>query len=59
MSTESLLSNVKFRKMLLESCFLVVEESHCIKTFGDNFRLAFAEIGILRILTHSPNLIIN
>ncbi len=56
MSLESLLNNIKFRKMLLSPPYkrnlvaLVVDEAHCVKTWGDNFRLAFAEIGALRSL---------
>uniref|UniRef100_A0A1X7UI70 DNA 3'-5' helicase n=1 Tax=Amphimedon queenslandica TaxID=400682 RepID=A0A1X7UI70_AMPQE len=30
---------------------LVVEEAHCIKTWGDMFRVAFAELGQLRNIT--------
>ena len=29
---------------------LVVDEAHCVKTWGDSFRIAFAEIGTLRSL---------
>ena len=29
---------------------LVVDEAHCVKTWGDSFRIAFAEIGTLRRL---------
>lgn len=55
-SPESLLWNIKFRKMLVSTSYrenlvaLVVDEAHCVKTWGDNFRIAFAEIGTLRSL---------
>ena len=29
---------------------LVVDEAHCVKTWGDEFWMAFAEIGTLRSL---------
>ena len=55
-SPESLLNNIKFRNMLLSAPYkdnlvaLVVDEAHCVKTWGDNFRVTFAEIGTLRSL---------
>lgn len=58
-SPESLLTNVKFRKMLLSTPYrenlvaLVVDEAHCVRTWGDSFRIAFAEIGTLRSLISS------
>ena len=57
---DSLLDNIKFRNMLLSAPYkknlvaLVVDEAHCVKTWGDTFRMAFAEIGTLRSLI-SPN----
>ena len=55
-SPESILSNFKFRRMLTSSVYmdnlvaLVVDEAHCVKTWGDTFRYIFAEIGTLRSL---------
>ena len=55
-SPESLLNNIKYRRMLLSTPYrnnlmgLVVDEAHCVKTWGDSFRIAFAEIGTLRSL---------
>ena len=49
-STES---NLSYCNMLSTSyksklCALVINEVHCVKTWGDNFRLAFAKIGDMR-----------
>lgn len=58
-SPESLIMNRKYRKMLLSPQYheclvaLVVDEAHCVKTWGDDFRKAFAEIGKLRSLIPS------
>ena len=55
-SPESILSIFKFRRMLTSSVYmdnllaLVVDEAHCVKTWGDTFRYIFAEIGTLRSL---------
>ncbi len=55
-SPESLINNIRYRKMLLTEVYqkhlvaLVVDEAHCVKIWGDNFRVAFAEIGNLRSL---------
>ena len=52
-SPESLISNKAYRRMLLSDIYqqhlvaLVVDEAHCIKTWGDEFRTAFSEIGNL------------
>ena len=58
-SPKSILSNFKFRRMLTSSVYmdnlvaLVVDEAHCVKTWGDTFRYIFAEIGTLRSLISS------
>ena len=55
-SPESLIRKKVYRNMLLSSQYkrdmvaLVVDEAHCIKTWGEEFRTAFAEIGDLRSL---------
>ena len=55
-SPESLLNNRSFRNMLLSPtykaklCALVVDEAHCVRTWGDKFRVAFAKIGNIRSL---------
>ena len=37
---------------------LVIDEAHCVKTWGDSFRKAFAEIGDVRsIITSSVNVL--
>ena len=57
-SPESLL---KYRRMLLSTPYrnnlmgLVVDEAHYVKTWGDSFRIAFAEIGTLRSLIRKNN----
>lgn len=51
-SPESLIT--KYRTMLLHQVYkdnleaVVVDEAHCVRTWGDEFRVAFAEIGNLR-----------
>ena len=59
---ESLIGNVQYRNMLLSTKYkenlvaLVVDEAHCVKTWGDEFRRAFSKIGDLRsILPASIN----
>ena len=53
-SPESLIMNKTYRSMLLTPQYqqnlvaLVIDEAHCVKTWGDSFRKAFAEIGDLR-----------
>ena len=55
-SSESLINNYKYRKMLMSPVYkdnlvaLVVDEAHCVKTWCDEFWMAFAEIGTLRSL---------
>ena len=51
---ESIIPREKFRNMLLTPEYknnlvaLVVDEAHCVKTWGDKFRTAFSKIGELR-----------
>ncbi len=53
-SPENLIENTKYRRMLLRQVYkenlvaLVVDEAHCIQTWGDEFCIGFAEIGNLR-----------
>ena len=54
---ESIISKGSFRHMLLSPQYtkhlvaVVVDEAHCVKTWGDDFRVAFSEIGDLRSLS--------
>lgn len=58
-SPESIILNKTYRRMLLTPAYqnhlvaLVVDEAHCVKTWGDDFRRAFSEIGNLRSLIPS------
>jgi len=51
--------NKTYRSMLLSPQYqqnlvaLVIDEAHCVKTWGDSFRKAFAEIGDLRSIIPS------
>ena len=53
-SPESLIEVPKYRNMLLSKTYqeklvaLVVDEAHCVKKWGDQFRTAVAQIGELR-----------
>ena len=53
---ESLVENERYRNMLQSSAYkgsivaLAVDEAHCVKTWGDQFRQTFAKIGDLRSL---------
>ena len=55
-SPESIINNPTYRNMLLSAPYkeklvaLIVDEAHCVKTWGDEFRTAFASIGDLRSL---------
>ena len=50
---ENLINNTSYRRMLLRQAYkdnlvaMVINEAHCIQTWGDEFRMAFAEIGNL------------
>lgn len=54
MSPESAVSNDTYRGMFLSQPYkdrlvaVAIDEAHCVKTWGDEFRVAFAEIGELR-----------
>ena len=53
---ESIIENRMFREMLLSPTYqenlvaLAVDEAHCVKSWGDQFRKTFARIGDLRSL---------
>ena len=55
-SPESILNNPMFRNMLHSQHYrnklvaLAIDEAHCVKTWGEEFRIAFAHIGELRSL---------
>lgn len=63
-SPESLISNKAYRRMLFSDIYqqhlvaLVVDEAHCVKTWGDEFRTAFSEIGNVRsIIPNTVNVL--
>ena len=53
---ENLIENRTYREMLLSDTYqrnlvaLAIDEAHCVKSWGDQFRRAFARIGDLRSL---------
>ena len=55
-SPESAICNCAYRNMFLSPTYmewllaLDIDEAHCVKTWGDEFRTAFAHIGELRSL---------
>ena len=55
-SPDSIINNPKYRKMLLSTTYktklvaVVVDETHCVKMWGDQFKMAFAQIGCVRSL---------
>ena len=60
---ENLIENRQYRKMLLSDIYqeklvaIVVDEAHCVKTWGDQFRLAFSRIGdILSLIPSHVNI---
>ena len=59
LTPETLINNKTFRNMLLSPPYqqnlvaLVVDEAHCVKTWGDEFRKTFAQIGDIRSLIPS------
>ncbi len=58
-SPENRINNPRYRKMLLRQVYkenlvaLVIDEAHCVQTWGESFRIAFAEIGNLRSIIPS------
>ena len=59
LTPETLINNKTFRNMLLSPPYqqnlvaLVVDEAHCVKTWGDEFRKTFTQIGDIRSLVPS------
>lgn len=51
---ENLITNKTYRNMLMSPPYLqnlvalVIDEAHCVKTWGDDFRKTFSQIGDLR-----------
>lgn len=58
-SPESLVCNPFYRNMLLAPVYkeklvaLVIDEAHCVKSWGDQFRTAFAHLGDIRSILPS------
>ena len=56
---EGILNSTRFRNMLLSTTYkeklvaVAVDEAHCIKTWGDKFRVTFSKIGDIRSLLPS------
>ena len=57
---EGIICNSVYQKMLLSVAYtdklvaVVVDEAHCVRTWGDEFRTAFAQIGDLHSLIPTP-----
>ena len=55
-SPESIINNALYRNMLLSCPYReklvasAIDEAHCVKTWGEEFRVAFAQIGEIRSL---------
>jgi len=53
-SPENMINDTRYRRMILSPVYqsnlvaLIVDEAHCVKTWGDVFWIAFVEIGSLR-----------
>ena len=53
---ESIINNAIYRNMLLSHTYrgrlvaLAIDEAHCVKTWGEGFQVAFAQIGEIRSL---------
>ncbi len=53
---ENLLGNRKFREMMASPVYqanliaLIIDEAHCVKTWGNDFRKVFSQIGDVRSL---------
>ena len=56
---ENIMDNPMYRNMLLSNIYreklvgLIVDEAHCVKLWGDQFRISFSKIGNLRSIVPS------
>lgn len=58
-SPESIIANLRYHNMVLSPTYktkligIAIDEAHCVKTWGDEFRVAFLRLSELRSLLQS------